>query len=76
LEYDFIYKTPNYTGPRPHLGPQSRAVDFRTIQELTDAEVKELVDHANAFWVRHDAKPTALWHDVGDGQHLHVQTEV
>lgn len=73
-EYDEIYKQPNYLGPRPHLAPQSRAVDFRTTGELTDAQVKQMVDHINGYWPRSDGKPTAIFHDV-TGPHLHVQTE-
>ncbi len=72
-EYDSIYHVISYSGPRPHIGPQSRAVDFMTVGELTDAQVKQTVDHVNGFWIRRDGKLTAMHHDVGDGIHLHIQ---
>lgn len=73
-EYDEVYKTPNYAGPRPHLAPQSRAVDFRTVGELTDAQVDQVVMHVNSFWVRQDGKLTAMYHTVKAGApHLHCQ---
>lgn len=70
----------HYAGPRPHLanptlGTKSRAVDFRTVGELNEHEINRLVDHANAVWVRRDRKPTAIYHDVGAGAHLHIQSE-
>ena len=74
-EYEAIYGK-GYAGPMPHLAPQSRAVDFRTIGELTEAQIKQAVDHLNSFWVRQDGKLTALYHDVGAGAHLHVQIPI
>jgi len=75
-EYDAVYHTPNYSGPRPHL-PPSRAVDFRTMGELTDSQIKALVDHVNSFWVRSDGRLTALHHTVASGApHIHVQVVV
>lgn len=73
-EYDDIYHATPYLGPRPHLGPPSRAIDFRTLGELSDTEVQVLVDNLNAYWVRADGKPTAMHHG-GTAQHLHVQSE-
>jgi len=86
-EYDAIYLTAeaiangeHYMGPKPHWadierGIRSRAVDFRTIGELSDAEVESLVTHINQNWPRTDAKPSALFHNVGAGSHLHIQVE-
>lgn len=74
-EYNLIYSQTPYLGPRPHLGPPSRAIDFRTVGELDTDQIKKLVDHVNAFWVRRDGKLTAMHHDVGNGQHLHIQSE-
>lgn len=71
-EYNDIYHATPYLGPRPHLKPQSRAVDFRTTGELTAEQIKHIVDHVNGYWPRSDNKPTALYHDVA-GAHLHVQ---
>lgn len=70
----------HYAGPKPHLanperGIKSRAVDFRTRGELNELEIHRLADHMNAVWVRRDKKPTALYHDVGSGSHLHIQAE-
>jgi len=79
-EYRAIYGE-EYEGPMPHLsepwrGVKSRAIDFRTIGELTDDAVMEMVAHANQAWPRGDGKPTALWHSVkGSAQHLHVQVQ-
>lgn len=75
-EYAALYHQTPYTGPMPHLGPMSRAVDFRTIGELSDSEVHALVDHMNENWKRKDGKPTAMFHDIGSGSHLHLQSEV
>ena len=80
-EYDVLYKIPNYPGPKPHLADQakgivSHAVDFRTMGELTDAQVQGLVAHVNQNWPRADGKTTALFHNVGAGAHLHLQAEV
>lgn len=75
-EYNDLYHATPYTGPMPHLGPHSRAVDFRTLGELTDEQVKKLVEHLNTNWKRVDTKPTALFHNVGSGSHLHIQAEV
>jgi len=75
-EYNQIYGKTPYMGPMPHLAPQSRAIDFRTVGELTDAQIKQLVDHVNSFWVRSDGRLTAIHHDVGNGQHLHCQVVV
>ena len=75
-EYDQIYGKSPYTGPKPHLAPQSRAIDFRTMGELSDAQAKQIVDHINSFWVRSDGRLTAIHHDVGNGQHIHVQVVV
>jgi len=72
--------TKHYSGPRPHLadphaGTVSRAVDFRTIGELTHGKILELKSHLNAEFRRRDGKQTAIYHDVGAGAHLHVQAE-
>jgi hypothetical protein len=73
-EYDLIYHATPYVGPKPHLAPRSRAIDFRTVGELSEAEVGDLVDHLNSYWVRSDGKPTAIYHDVA-GPHVHLQVE-
>ena len=73
-EYDNIYHKTPYTGPRPHLAPRSRAVDFRTMGELSEAEAESLVSHLNSYWLRSDGKPTAIYHDVA-GPHVHLQVE-
>lgn len=76
-EYDLLYGQTPYRGPMPHLGPPSRAIDFRTVGELTDAQVKGLTDHVNSFWVRSDGRLTAMHHAVGDSPaHLHCQVVV
>ena len=80
-EYDVVYKTLAYSGPKPHLADEakgivSHAVDFRTMGELTDAQVQALVAHMNAGWPRADGKTTALFHNVGQGSHLHLQAEI
>lgn len=71
----------HYAGPRPHLadplhGVPSHAVDFRTIGEMNDLKVAQLRDHLNSAFPRRDLKPTAIYHDVGAGKHLHIQAEV
>lgn len=78
-EYERIYG-PGFSGPMPHLsdpakGIVSRAVDFRTVGELEGEEVACLVTLTNVYWKRTDGKPTALWHTVGAGLHLHCQVE-
>jgi len=75
-EYDRIYKASPYLGPRPHLAPQSRAVDWRSI-EFKEDEILLAVEHMNHYWPRFDKKPTLLYHKVGDGaMHLHLGAEV
>jgi len=86
-EYDAIYLTAeqiakglHYEGPKPHWadlerGIRSRAVDFRTVEELSFIEVKSLANHVNENWPRHDGRPSAIYHDVGAGAHLHIQVE-
>lgn len=71
----------HYAGPRPHLadplhGILTHAVDFRTIGEMSEPDVHRLRDHLNSMFPRSDKKPTALYHDVGAGAHLHVQAAV
>lgn len=73
--YEAIYGI-GYTGPMPHLGPHSRAFDFRTVGEFTDDQMQEMSDHINGYWVRADGKPTLIHHDVGAGSHGHGQVQV
>lgn len=75
-EYNDLYHANPYTGPMPHLGPESRAIDFRTVGELSDTQVAMLVDHMNSCWKRKDLKPTAMFHNVGAGSHIHLQAEI
>ena len=74
-EYARIYGQDPYTGPMPHLGPPSHAVDFRA-SELTSGEIDVLCAHMNKYWPRPDGKPTLMCHDVGHGMHFHLQALV
>lgn len=67
----------HYNGPMPHLydglrNMRSRAVDFRS-SIYTVPEIEQAVAHFNANFRRPDMKPSMLYHDVGDGAHIHVQ---
>jgi hypothetical protein len=75
-EYDKIYNASPYLGPRPHLAPQSRAVDWRSI-EFTEDDILKACEHMNHWWPRRDNKPTLMYHSVGGGaKHFHLQAEV
>ena len=77
----------HYAGPRPHLadplhGIRTRAGDFGVQHggltgagRLLMANARRLEEHLSAQFRRSDRKPTALLHNVGSGQHLHVQVE-
>lgn len=74
-EYDQIYGAHPYTGPMPHLGPHSRAVDWRS-SEFSPIEIQRACDHMNLWWPRADKKPTLMAHAVGSGaMHFHLQAE-
>lgn len=70
----------HYAGPTPHLFDgerhlKSRAVDFRSTI-YTALEIGRVRDHFNATWQRPDGKPTLLYHNVGQGAHIHLQAYI
>ena len=76
-EYDSIYGERPYQGPKPHLGPPSHAVDWRSV-EFTADQIAGACEHMNHWWPRKDGKPTLMCHAVGTGgaMHFHLQAEV
>jgi len=75
-EYDQIYGGHPYTGPMPHLGPMSHAVDWRS-RDFTMEQIDAACAEMNKWWPRHDGKPTLMCHTVGGGAfHFHLQAEV
>jgi len=68
---------PDHT-PGPHVirpgNPLSRAFDLRSYNR-PDAECDAILYHLNKLWRQPDYNyPTALRHNVGAGDHIHVQT--
>jgi len=51
-----------------------RAVDAGTIG-ISREECRHIEAEINAEFPRVDDKPTAYWHDVGQGAHMHLQKE-
>lgn len=78
----------HYAGPMPHLSDpvrklKCRAVDlgvrhsgFMEEERLLRSEAILLADRVNAYWPRRDGKRTAMYHDVGQGPHVHLQAEI
>ena len=58
----------------PHLARPSRAVDLRS-SLYTREQISEIVEHVNEWFKPHFYDhPIVLFHNVGRGDHFHVQT--
>lgn len=48
-----------------------RAIDI-SVKELDAEEIADIVNYINLNYERTDNKPTALFHNVGQGDHIHI----
>ena len=51
-----------------------RAIDISS-KELDADEIADIVNFVNLNYPRDDKKPTAIYHDVGQGAHFHFQVQ-
>jgi hypothetical protein len=76
IEQDRIYKdNPKYKKkPWRSVHQEFRGVDLR-VSNLNDEQIKTLLSIANTiqYDLKRPTKKTALMHDVGEGNHIHVQ---
>lgn len=49
-----------------------RGIDMRT-RDYTQDEITGIIAFLNKNWPRVDGKPLVIYHDVGRGDHLHIQ---
>jgi len=68
-----IYREKAATTPSPHLDRPCRGIDIRTSQ-WTKEQADHIVRYINSVFVDKDYPyPNALYHNVGRGDHLHIQ---